>query len=282
EDVAVLDASRDSGLAPSPADRAGRRTFARTSEAQHAAIATLMREIPAMLPTLRSRRRVTGRRGDAVDVRNVYRRARRTGGEVIDLRWRHRPSRPRRILILIDVSGSMKQYSADYLRFAHTVTRCCERVEAFTFGTSLTQVTSVLRTRDVDDALAGLAETVLDIDGGTLIGASMQEFLSNGRRVTMARDALVLVLSDGLERGDCHAMAAATRRLSLLSHRLLWWTPLACDPSYEPVTRGMSAVVGMVDELAGVRDLGTAVTQVRRRAAGSGALAHDYREVQHA
>ena len=125
-------------------------------------------------------------------------------------------------------------------------------------------MTRELDTPDVDDALAALSGCVLDADGGTRIGVALQQFLGNGRYVALARGALVIVLSDGLERGDPAAMADAARRLSRLAHRLVWWSPLACDPAYRPVTRGMQAILPDLDALAGARDLPTLLDEVRR------------------
>jgi uncharacterized protein len=240
--------------------------FALTTTEEHRLLARLRRDLPAAVPTIRSRRRTPARRGDRLDVRRVHRDAWRTGGEVVRPRWRARPQRQRPVLVLIDVSGSMRQHSRDHLRFAHTVVATCDRAEVFTFGTRLTHVTPQLRTRDVDAALSALTDVVRDADGGTRIGPSLHQFLGNARQLRMARGALVLVLSDGLERGDCVPLTKAVRRLSLLAHRLVWWTPLACDPTYRPVTRGMAAIVGHVDALAGVRDLHTAWQQVKEEA----------------
>jgi uncharacterized protein with von Willebrand factor type A (vWA) domain len=236
--------------------------FAATNADDQRVLVRLRRDLPAALPVIRSRRRVPARRGDRLDIRRVHRDAWRTGGEIVRLRWRRHPQRQRPVLVLIDVSGSMKQHSRDHLRFAHTVVAACDRAEVFTFGTRLTHVTPALRKRDVDVALSRLANVVRDADGGTRIGPSLGQFLGNTRHLRMARGALVLVLSDGLERGDCEPLTRAVRRLSLLAHRLVWWSPLACDPAYRPVTRGMAAVVGHVNTLAGVRDLETAWQQV--------------------
>jgi uncharacterized protein with von Willebrand factor type A (vWA) domain len=239
------------------------RGFSASTTTEQQLLARLRKELPKAVPTVRSRRRTSSRRGDRLDVRKVHRDAWRTGGEIVRLRWRRHPQRQRPVLVLIDVSGSMKQHSRDYLRFAHTVVATCERAEVFTFGTRLTHVTPALRRRDVDAALSALTTVVRDADGGTRIGPSLRQFLGNARHLRMARGALVLVLSDGLERGDCVPLEKAVRRLSLLAHRVVWWSPLACDPSYQPITRGMSAVVAHVHNLAGVRDLDTAWQQVK-------------------
>jgi uncharacterized protein len=240
------------------------RAFATTTLTEHQLLVRLRRDLPAAIPTIRSRRRQPARRGDRLDIRTVHRDARRTGGEVVKLRWRRPPQRQRPVLVLIDVSGSMKQHSRDHLRFAHTAVATCDRAEVFTFGTRLTHVTPALRDRDVDDALSALTDVVRDADGGTRIGPSLGQFLGNARQVRMARGALVLVLSDGLERGDCVPLTKAVRRLSLLAHKLVWWSPLACDPTYRPITRGMAAIAPHLHTLAGVRDLDTAWRQLEK------------------
>jgi hypothetical protein len=143
----------------------------------------------------------------------------------------------------------MKQHSADFLRFAHGVVQGGERVEVFTFGTRLTRVTRALRQPDVDDALAELSAIVFDFDGGTRIGESFETLLANSRFRALVRGAVVVVLSDGLERGDPAPMARATDRLARLGHRLLWLSPLVADTVYQPQTRGMRAILGCLDHL---------------------------------
>ncbi|WP_127503935.1 vWA domain-containing protein [Actinoplanes solisilvae] len=264
---ALLEQGGRSGLAAGRVSPEAVVRFAATEDRAREVMRQLCGELSRAVPRTRSRRSQPGGRRQ-LDLRSTYHASRRTRGEIVRLFWRHRPLHERRVLVLVDVSGSMKQYSADYLRFAHTVVATCRCAEVFTFGTRLTRVTSALRAPDVDVALAALARLVLDAEGGTQIGASLRTFLDNARFVTMARGALVLVLSDGLERGDPTAMVDATRRLSRLSHRLNWWSPLACDPSYQPLTRAMSAVHPDLDALTGVRDLVTALTAVRDLGAG--------------
>jgi uncharacterized protein len=252
------------GLGASPLDLANVRTFAPTPPEARDDLRELAAAVRTTLPQIAARRSVRARRGPTLDVRRVLAAANRSGGEVVRLAWRRRPPRPRRVLVLIDVSGSLKAHSPDLLRFAHEVVRATDRAEAFTFGTRLTRVTAQLDTPDVDAALAALSACVLDADGGTRIGAALLELLGNGRYAALARGALVVVLSDGLERGDPAEMLQATRRLARLSHRLVWWSPLACDPAYRPVTRGMRAVLPELDALGGARDLPSLLQEVRR------------------
>lgn len=252
-------------------DVTGRHGFPETTLRQHRLLAELETALAEDLPATRARRRRPARRGDWLDVGRVLRDARGHGGEVMRLHWRERPRRPRRVLLLVDVSASLRQTSGESLRFAHALVRAVPRSEVFTFGTRLTRVTRQLRRRDVDAALAGLAEVVLDVDGGTRIGAAFAEFLADGRRAALARDALVLVISDGLERGDPQPMADAVARLSRLASRVVWWSPLACDAAFRPVARGIAAVLGELDDLAGVDGLESAAEAVQRlHAVGAG------------
>jgi uncharacterized protein len=260
----ALEPRPGSGLHASPLDLANVRRFAPTSPQARDELHELSSALRVALPRITARRSVRARRGPTLDVRRVLAAANRSGGEIARLAWRRRPPRPRRVLVLVDVSSSLRAHSPDLLRFAHEVVRATDRAEAFTFGTRLTRVTAELDTPDVDAALAAVSACVLDADGGTRIGAALQEFLAGGRSVALARGALVIVLSDGLERGDPAAMAAAARRLARLSHRLVWWSPLACDPAYRPATRGMRAILGELDALAGARDLPSLLEEVTR------------------
>jgi uncharacterized protein with von Willebrand factor type A (vWA) domain len=260
----ALEPLAGSGLHASPLDLVHTRSFAPTSPEGRDELRELAAALDAVLPQIAARRSVRARRGPRLDVRRVLAAANRSGGEIVRLAWLRRPPRPRRVLLLIDVSGSQRAHSPDLLRFAHEAVRATDRAEAFTFGTRLTRVTAELDTPDVDVALASLSECVLDADGGTRIGAALQQFLANSRYVALARGALVIVLSDGLERGDPTAMADAARRLARLAHRLVWWSPLACDPAYRPATRGLRAILGELDALAGARDLPTLLKEVRR------------------
>ena len=176
--------------------------FPPTSTEKRRLLAETEAALARALPTRRALRHRPARRGDQLDLRRVLRAAGRNGGDVVRLQWRRRPRRPRRVLVLVDVSGSLRQSSGDALRFAHALVRAVPRAEVYTFGTRLTRVTRQLAARDVDAALDGLAGVVLDVNGGTRIGAALEEFLADARRTAAARDALVLIVSDGLERGE--------------------------------------------------------------------------------
>ena len=229
----------------------------RTYDATGDDLAELRRALAEHLPRIRSRRRRPARRGQ-IDLRRTLRAATRTG-EITTLARRDRPHRARPLLVLIDVSGSLRPQVPDFLRFAWAA-----QGETFTFGTRLTRITKELRTRDVHVALGNVSEAVLDADGGTRIGPALQEFLDTPRYADRARGALTLVLSDGLERGDPALMAHAVHRLAKLSFALHWWTPLATDPGYRPITRGMAAIADDLDDLAGARDIPTLLQQVKR------------------
>lgn len=236
--------------------------FPPTSSEKRRLLAETEAALAWALPTRRAQRYRPARRGDHLDLRRVLRSAGRNGGDVVRLQWRRRPRRPRRVLMLVDVSGSLRQSSGDALRFAHALVRAVPRAEVYTFGTRLTRATHQLAARDVDTALDGLAGVVLDVNGGTRIGRALEELLADTRRTAAARDALVLIVSDGLERGGPEAMVSAVQRLGRLSHRVVWWSPLACDPNYRPVTRGMAAVLDDLDDLVGVGDLASAIDAV--------------------
>ena len=178
----------------------------------------------------------------------------RSGGEVIEPSWRTRRERPRRLILLLDVSGSMAEYSRALLQFAYSAGRGSQ-VETFCFATRLSRVTDVLARRDPDIALAQASEAVVDWDGGTRIGDALGEFTREWGRRGLARGAIVVICSDGLERGDPEALAAEMERLRRLTHRIVWVNPLKGDPAYEPLARGMRAALPYIDVFVPGHDL---------------------------
>jgi len=213
------------------------------------ALRKLTREAPSRLPRRRSYRRTRGRRGPVVDLRRTLRDAARNDGEVLKLSRLKRSKRPRKILLLIDVSGSMKARTEDNLRLAHALTQACPRIEIFTFGTRLTRVTRPLHLKQRDQALAAAAHLVSDWDGGTRIGDALQAFLAVPRFAGYARGAAVLIVSDGLERGDPFAMSDAVAKLSRRAWRLSWLTPLAVGKNFKPQTEALIAIARFVDDM---------------------------------
>jgi uncharacterized protein with von Willebrand factor type A (vWA) domain len=222
------------------------RSFGEQSEI--AALQSLRREAPRILPRRRSFRLESAKAGK-IDLRRSLRVAVYHDGDVIRLMRANRARVQRQVLVLIDVSGSMKRHTQDYLRFAHALTQAAERVETFTFGTRLTRITRPLRKRQSDLALAEAAACVEDWDGGTRIGAAFDAFLTQPRFASYARGAVVLILSDGLERGDHSRMADAVRRLKQRAWHLAWLTPLAEHPRFQPETAAIKAILPYVDEI---------------------------------
>lgn len=220
------------------------------------------RAAPAHLPRRPGHRRMRARRGDYFDTRRTLREAVRNDGDVMRLRRLKRRLRQRRILLLIDVSGSMKERTETHLRIAHALAHAVERIEVFTFGTRLTRVTRAMKLRNREQALAATSTVVSDWDGGTRIGDALRAFLSVPRFAGYSRGAIVLVLSDGLERGDPAAMRDAVTRLSRLAWRVSWLTPLAADPNFTPQTEGLKAILPLVDDLADGSSVGAICAHV--------------------
>jgi uncharacterized protein len=213
------------------------------------ALRRLAREAPTRLPRRRGHRRMRARRGPWADLRRTLREAARTDGEVMRLGRLKRRARPRKMLLLIDVSGSMKARSEDNLRLAHTLVQATRNVEVFTFGTRLTRVTRALQLKRAEQALAAAAHLVSDWDGGTRIGDALQAFLAVPRFGGYARGSAVVILSDGLERGDLSALRDAIAKLSRRAWRLSWLTPLAVGSGFVPQTEALVAIRRFVDDM---------------------------------
>ncbi|MEU9989237.1 VWA domain-containing protein [Streptomyces sp. NPDC048045] len=195
--------------------------------------------------TRRSARRRPARRGD-VDPRRTVRELLRRGGEPALLRRHARVRQPRRVVLLVDVSGSMAPYADALLRFAHAAV-LAGRTEVFTIGTRLTRATRELSHRDPDLAMAALAAAVPDWRGGTRLGELLREFLNRWGQRGMARGAVVVLLSDGWERDDPELLGAQMRRLHGLAHQVIWANPRKARPGYAPLAAGMAAALPSVD-----------------------------------
>jgi hypothetical protein len=208
----------------------------------------LMQRIRLTGPTRVSRRvRPTNQRQGRLDFRRTVRAALKTEGEPVRLHRRARQPRPRRLVLLLDVSGSMEAYARALMRFVHAAVAGRTRVEAFALGTRLTRLTRELSSRDPDRALREAAAAVVDWNGGTRLGDGVKEFNDEWGCKGMARGAVVVVLSDGWDRGDPDMMSEQMQRLHRVAHRVIWVNPLKSSPGYAPLAQGMAAALPFVD-----------------------------------
>jgi uncharacterized protein with von Willebrand factor type A (vWA) domain len=202
----------------------------------------------------RTRRWVRGH-GTRFDLRRAIADSLRSGGDVVVLPTRKRRTRPRPLVLLCDVSGSMERYSRMLLHFAHAVTLRHGRVEAFLFSTKLTRITRQLSARRPDAALAAVSEAVHDWSGGTRIGAAIKEFHQSWANRVLNGGPVVLLISDGWDCGDPEVLRSQIARLQRRSYRLIWLNPLIGTAGYAPLTRGLQAALPYVDDFLPSRTL---------------------------
>jgi uncharacterized protein len=241
-EVDVAFASREERLAATD--------FAALSDDELRDLRHLMREVRVAVPVRAGRRHRRHRHGRRLDLRATVRRSRRTGGDPVErITTRARP-RPRRLVVLCDISGSMAPYSRACLQMLH-VARAAggPRAEVFTFATRLTRLTRALAVADPDAALARAGTAAPDWHGGTRIGASLKAFVDDHGRRGLARGAVVVIVSDGWDRDDPELVGEQMARLRRLAHRIVWINPRTAAPGYEPLVGGMAAAVDHCDEL---------------------------------
>jgi uncharacterized protein with von Willebrand factor type A (vWA) domain len=244
------------GLMASDVEALKHRSFAACTPEELASLRRIMARIRLTPPKRRTRRTRPARSGHSPDLRRTVRESLRMFGEPAEPHWRRRRFRLRPLILILDVSGSMTDYSRNLLQFAHTAKRAASRVEVFCFGTRLTRVTKALRTRSVDDALEQAAREVFDWEGGTRIGDSLGTFLRDWGRRGRCRGGVVVICSDGLDRGDPDVLAKAMERLSRLCHRIVWMNPhKGNDPDFRPSTLGMMVAAPHVDVVLSGHDL---------------------------
>jgi uncharacterized protein with von Willebrand factor type A (vWA) domain len=224
------------------------RDFATLDDAELAQIAGLLAQLRLTGSLRRSRRRRPSRHGGRPDLRRTVRASMRTGGEPLRVHTTEATARPRRIVLLADISGSMELYSRVLLQFAHAAVTSGIPVEAFTIGTRLTRITRELTIHDPDRALDRAAAAVPDWSGGTRLGLGLRTFNEQWGVRGMARGAIVVILSDGWDRGEPAELAAEMRRLRFVAHRIVWVNPLKASEGYEPITRGMAAALPFIDD----------------------------------
>lgn len=261
--------------AASPVERLHHRDFAALTAAEREEVTRLLAALRLPGELRRTRRFRPAQRG-VIDQGATVRELLRAGGEPAQLRHRVTRRRPRRVVLLVDVSGSMGLYAGALLRFAHaTARRGVAPTEVFTIGTRLTRVTRELAHRDPDTAMAAVSASVPDFSGGTRLGELLKEFLDRWGQRGMARGAVAVILSDGWERGDATLLGEQMARLSRLAHRVVWSNPRKARPGYAPVAAGMAAALPYVDDfveghsLAALEQLAAVVAGAARTRGGN-------------
>ncbi len=265
----LTEASRDSAGTDGPADevpgvfrvasaaeRLRGRDFTELSPAELRELVTLMREMTLAIPPRRTRRYRRARDGKRVDLRGTLRQARRSGGEVIRVARRAPRTRPRRLVVLCDISGSMEPYARALLMLLYWLSASAQnRPEVFSFATRLTRLTPTLAAAAPDTMLAKAGEAAPDWSGGTKIGAAIKEFNDRYGSRGMARGAVVLIISDGWETGDPSLLGAQMTRLHRLAHRIVWANPRTQSPRYRPEVGGMAAAWPYCDAVVSAHSL---------------------------
>jgi uncharacterized protein len=240
-------------VAASDAEVLRHRDVATLDPAERARLAALFGRLRPRTPTRTAYRRTSSRRG-VVDTQETLRRTLARMGEPVEIARRHRSTRPRRVVLLVDVSGSMSGYADALLRLAHRLSSrqgsggSAPAVETFSVGTRLTRLTPAMRLRDADRAIAAAGEIVPDWSGGTRLGEGLKAFLDRWGRRGLARGAVVVVFSDGWERGDAALLGDQMAALHRLAHRVVWVNPHKGAAGYQPVQLGMAAALPHVDD----------------------------------
>lgn len=239
----------------SPGEALRRKDFAALDAAELADARRFLAEMRWTVTKRRSLRMRPVHRGRRLDVRRSIRRNLRHGGELLDLAHRGPKLKRRQLVVLCDISGSMDRYTRLLLHFLHSVESSLRKVDVFVFGTRLTRITRALRRRDPDAAISAVAGEVQDWSGGTRIGESLHAFNQVWARRVLGHGAIVVIISDGWDRGDPALLRAEMERLQRASYRLLWLNPLLGSVSYRPLTQGIQAALPYVDDFLPVHNL---------------------------
>jgi uncharacterized protein with von Willebrand factor type A (vWA) domain len=246
------------------------KDFDTLSAAEMAEVRRLIRLMRLPAGLTRSRRARAGGR-DRLDIRRLLRRSLRFGGELLVFSWKSPTLRPRPLVLICDISGSMERYTRLLLNFTYALKAASTRVEVFVFATRLTRITRLLRSHDVDAALNRVMASVDDWSGGTRIGEAIETFNRRYARRVLSHGATVAIISDGWDRGDAAQMRHAIARLQRSCHRLIWMNPLMGAPGYEPLTLGLQAALPFVDDflpahnLANLEALGVLLLETANR-----------------
>lgn len=260
----------DPGAVASLYETLRHRSFSEWTDKEKEALGLLIARIEVRVPRRCTRRLRPAPTGTLLDLRRTVRKALQTDGEVLHRSWRRRVVAPRRLLLLVDVSGSMSTQSRAMLHLAYGLVASTLKTEVFCFGTRLTRTTDFLAGRDPDLAVERASAAVVDWAGGTRIGESLASLLRDPIALRSVRGSVVLVASDGLETGDPELMESQVARLARLAYSVVWMSPLKADPAYRPLTRGMRLAHPHLDHLVAADSLGDleTVAQLLPRLAG--------------
>lgn len=231
------------------------KNFAELTPEELAEVKRLLQAMAWDLEQRRTRRKAPAVLGRYPDMRRTLRQNLRYGGEPLTLAWRRRKRKRRPLVVICDISGSMERYSRVLLKFIYAISNGLEKVEAFVFSTRLTRVTRYLRARDIDAALDQVTAGVCDWAGGTRIGESLRTFNFEWGRRVLGQGAIILIISDGWDRGNVDLLRREMNRLQLSCRRLVWLNPLLGSPRYKPLTRGIQAALPYVDDFLPVHNL---------------------------
>lgn len=247
----------DKALSYSLDETQKKKRFDHMSAAELESAKAALRHFAWRVGERQTRRFKGGSKGKRLDYRRSFRAALRYGGEWLELRHKIRRTKPRPLVVLADVSGSMERYARLLLHFMHAVTQKLERknIETFAFGTRLTRITKNLERRDVDSALSEVGKSVNDWAGGTRIGQSLETFNRQYAKQVLGRGAVVLLISDGWDQGEPAVLGAAVERLQKTCHRLIWLNPLIGTADFKPQTRGLLAALPFVDDFLSIHNL---------------------------
>jgi uncharacterized protein with von Willebrand factor type A (vWA) domain len=264
----------DASLTVSDREVLQRKDFAQMSSAEVAAAKEAISRLALPLDMVRTRRMAPSRHGHIIDIRRTLRASMKAGGALIDLKYLGPREKEPPIVALLDISGSMSQYTRLFLHFLHSITDARKRVTTFLFGTRLTNVTRAIRQRDPDEALAACSVNVADWSGGTRIATSLHAFNKHWARRVLGQGAVVLLITDGLERDADDTLSFEMDRLHRSCRRLIWLNPLLRFDGFEARAKGVRIMLPHVDELRPIHNLDS-MTGLVRALSGAPAKAYD-------
>jgi hypothetical protein len=268
----------DARLTVSDREILQKKDFAQMSAAEIAAAKDAIARLALPLDLVRTRRLKAARHGHMIDIRRTLRASMKAGGALIDLKYLGPRVKEPPIVALLDISGSMSQYTRLFLHFLHSITDAKKRVTTFLFGTRLTNVTRAIRERDPDEALAACSAHVADWAGGTRIASSLREFNRKWGRRVLGQGAVVLLITDGLERDADDTLAFEMDRLHRSCRRLVWLNPLLRFEGFEARAKGVRTMLPHVDELRPIHNL-ESMTDLVRALSGAPAKGHDPKQM---